>query len=211
MRSSWPWFFNVSSRLCYFREPAFLIPRDSAYHHSRATIGFLSVPNTPEGAQVAATLSTFASLGSIIVGVFSIWRHQANTTTADSVRLRRPVVAIYLTLTLVSHSIHTCITFNIATLVCTGTPSCLVSHRHCWCGPSFSSPSPLLFSLWTALETTPRPGVKSLFGQCWPYSSCFWLLSPLPCIPFLLYGSSRDVRQEYGASSVLSGLDRRSQ
>ncbi|KAF8914055.1 hypothetical protein CPB84DRAFT_1840809 [Gymnopilus junonius] len=49
-----------------------------------ATVGFLSVPNIPEGAQVAAYISTFASLGSIIVGVFSIWRHQANTTTADS-------------------------------------------------------------------------------------------------------------------------------
>ncbi|KAF8974342.1 hypothetical protein BDZ97DRAFT_1911538 [Flammula alnicola] len=49
-----------------------------------ATVGFLAVPGIPEGAQVAATISTFASLGSIIVGVFSIWRHQANTKTADS-------------------------------------------------------------------------------------------------------------------------------
>ncbi|PPQ65223.1 hypothetical protein CVT26_000200 [Gymnopilus dilepis] len=49
-----------------------------------ATVGFLAVPDVPEGAQVAAYISTFASLGSIIVGVFSIWRHQANTRTADS-------------------------------------------------------------------------------------------------------------------------------
>lgn len=48
-------------------------------------MGFLAVPEISEGAQVAATLSTFASLGSIIVGVFSIWRHQSNTSTKDSV------------------------------------------------------------------------------------------------------------------------------
>jgi hypothetical protein len=49
-----------------------------------ATVGFLAIPGLPEGAQVTATIATFASLGSIIVGVFSIWRHQAKMSTADS-------------------------------------------------------------------------------------------------------------------------------
>lgn len=53
-----------------------------------ATVGFLAIPDIPEAAQVAATIATYASLGSIIVEGFSIWtrRHQANTSTADSVR-----------------------------------------------------------------------------------------------------------------------------
>jgi hypothetical protein len=51
-----------------------------------ATVGFLAIPGIPEGAQVTATIATFASLGSIIIGVFSIWRHQAKMSTADSVR-----------------------------------------------------------------------------------------------------------------------------
>ncbi|PPQ83302.1 hypothetical protein CVT25_004041 [Psilocybe cyanescens] len=63
---------------------------------SRATVGFLAVPGIPEGAQVTATISTFASLGSIIVGVFSIWRHQANTTTADSFTYMHNVQHRYL-------------------------------------------------------------------------------------------------------------------
>ncbi|KAH9482388.1 hypothetical protein JR316_0004488 [Psilocybe cubensis] len=61
-----------------------------------ATVGFLAVEGIPEGAQVSATISTFASLGSIIVGVFSIWRHQANTSTADSFTYMHNVQHRYL-------------------------------------------------------------------------------------------------------------------
>jgi len=49
-----------------------------------ATVGFVSAPNIAAPAKVSATISAFASLGSLIVGVFSIWRHQSNTSTADS-------------------------------------------------------------------------------------------------------------------------------
>ncbi len=44
------------------------------------------MPNIPKSAAATATISTLASLGSIIVGVFFIWRHQAYTSTTDSVR-----------------------------------------------------------------------------------------------------------------------------
>ncbi|THV08693.1 hypothetical protein K435DRAFT_772120 [Dendrothele bispora CBS 962.96] len=43
-----------------------------------ATVGFLTVDDLSRGTQVAATISAFSALGSIIVGVFSIWRHQGN-------------------------------------------------------------------------------------------------------------------------------------
>ncbi|GLB33676.1 hypothetical protein LshimejAT787_0105600 [Lyophyllum shimeji] len=49
-----------------------------------ATVGLLAIPEIHEPARVSATISSLASLGSIIVGVFSIWRHQTNTRTADS-------------------------------------------------------------------------------------------------------------------------------
>ncbi|KAF8897409.1 hypothetical protein BD779DRAFT_1490637 [Infundibulicybe gibba] len=45
---------------------------------------FLALPNLSDGAKLATIISTFASLGSIITGVFSIWRHQANTRTSAS-------------------------------------------------------------------------------------------------------------------------------
>ncbi|KAJ7591136.1 hypothetical protein C8J56DRAFT_934769 [Mycena floridula] len=61
-----------------------------------ATIGLLAVPGISEVAQVAATVSVFASLGSVIVGVFSIWRHQANISTSDSFTYMRNVQHSYL-------------------------------------------------------------------------------------------------------------------
>ena len=80
---------NSLSLPCYFREYPEHPVNDinSIPTFDRATVGFLSVSNLPEGAQVAATVSALTSLGSIIIGVFAIWRHQANTTTADSVCL----------------------------------------------------------------------------------------------------------------------------
>ncbi|KAL0949679.1 hypothetical protein HGRIS_009717 [Hohenbuehelia grisea] len=49
-----------------------------------ATVSFLALPDIAQAARVAGTVSTFTSLGSIIVGVFSIWRHQTNSRTAAS-------------------------------------------------------------------------------------------------------------------------------
>ncbi|KAK7061609.1 hypothetical protein R3P38DRAFT_2830473 [Favolaschia claudopus] len=49
-----------------------------------ATVGFLSVGDIFQPAKTAAIVSTLASLGSIIVAVVAIWRHQASTRTADS-------------------------------------------------------------------------------------------------------------------------------
>ncbi|KAJ4481388.1 hypothetical protein C8J55DRAFT_427607 [Lentinula edodes] len=49
-----------------------------------ATVGLLAVPNVPRIMEIAALVSAFSSLGSIIVGVFAIWRHQAKFRTVDS-------------------------------------------------------------------------------------------------------------------------------
>ncbi|KAK0491277.1 hypothetical protein IW261DRAFT_1556423 [Armillaria novae-zelandiae] len=49
-----------------------------------ATVSFLAVPGASPICQLATTASVFTSLGSIIVGVFSIWRHQENTRGTDA-------------------------------------------------------------------------------------------------------------------------------
>ncbi|KAJ7499047.1 hypothetical protein FB451DRAFT_1204072 [Mycena latifolia] len=49
-----------------------------------ATVGFLSVGDILQPARTAAIVSALASLGSVIVGVVAIWRHQASTRAADS-------------------------------------------------------------------------------------------------------------------------------
>ncbi|KAF9222100.1 hypothetical protein BS17DRAFT_757004 [Gyrodon lividus] len=49
-----------------------------------ATVSFLNVPDIGQGGLFACIVSTLFSLGSIIVGVFCIWRHQTNTTTTAS-------------------------------------------------------------------------------------------------------------------------------
>ncbi|SJL02261.1 uncharacterized protein ARMOST_05587 [Armillaria ostoyae] len=49
-----------------------------------ATVSFLAVPGASPACQLATTASVFTSLGSIIVGVFSIWRHQGNTRGTDA-------------------------------------------------------------------------------------------------------------------------------
>ena len=51
----------------------------------RATVGVLTLPEIPRSAMTASMISALSSLGSIIVGVFFIWRHQANPTAIDSV------------------------------------------------------------------------------------------------------------------------------
>ena len=50
-------------------------------------MGFLSVSDLGTIGKAVAIVSTFASLGSIIVGVFSIWRHQTNTHRSAAVSL----------------------------------------------------------------------------------------------------------------------------
>ncbi|KAJ7276272.1 hypothetical protein B0H12DRAFT_1084441, partial [Mycena haematopus] len=49
-----------------------------------ATVGLLSVSDILQPSKTAAIVSALASLGSIIVGVVAMWRHQASTRTADS-------------------------------------------------------------------------------------------------------------------------------
>ncbi|KAF9055033.1 hypothetical protein BDZ89DRAFT_1055656 [Hymenopellis radicata] len=49
-----------------------------------ATVSFLAVPNVSRGSQMASIISVFSSLGSIVLGVFSIWRHQGSTKRTDS-------------------------------------------------------------------------------------------------------------------------------
>ncbi|KAG7097105.1 hypothetical protein E1B28_004486 [Marasmius oreades] len=43
-----------------------------------ATVGVLTMPEITSGSRAAAIVSAFFALGSVIVSVFSIWRHQAN-------------------------------------------------------------------------------------------------------------------------------------
>ncbi|KAI0321855.1 hypothetical protein OF83DRAFT_1097593 [Amylostereum chailletii] len=45
-----------------------------------ATVGFLAVPDIDAFGRAAGIVSVFASLGSITIGVFCVWRHQANMT-----------------------------------------------------------------------------------------------------------------------------------
>ncbi|KAJ3992815.1 hypothetical protein F5050DRAFT_1578843 [Lentinula boryana] len=56
-----------------------------------ATVGFLAVPDVSRIVEIAALVSAFSSLGSIIVGVFAIWRHQAKFRTIDSFTYMRNV------------------------------------------------------------------------------------------------------------------------
>jgi len=49
-----------------------------------ATVGLLSISDILLPSKTAAIVSALASLGSIIVAVVAIWRHQASTRTADS-------------------------------------------------------------------------------------------------------------------------------
>lgn len=49
-----------------------------------ATIGLLAIPGIEQGARTTAIISVFASLGSITVGVFLIWRHQRNSEVAST-------------------------------------------------------------------------------------------------------------------------------
>lgn len=52
----------------------------------RATVGFMTVPDLGHVSKAIAIISAFSALGSIIVGVFSIWRHQTNTHRSAAVR-----------------------------------------------------------------------------------------------------------------------------
>lgn len=80
---TWPTF---NSRLYFFRE---FLPFAQNEHTSNllsATVGFLTVSDLGSVSKAIAIVSTFTSLGSIIVGVFSIWRHQTNTERSAAVR-----------------------------------------------------------------------------------------------------------------------------
>ncbi|KAI0720256.1 hypothetical protein C8T65DRAFT_705862 [Cerioporus squamosus] len=49
-----------------------------------ATVGILTINDVEDIARTAAMLAAFASLGSITVGVFFVWRHQRNTHMPSS-------------------------------------------------------------------------------------------------------------------------------
>ncbi|KAF8484550.1 hypothetical protein DFH94DRAFT_714429 [Russula ochroleuca] len=49
-----------------------------------ATVGLLSVPNIQSTSRAAGIVSVFASMGSMITGVFCLWRHQTNVKQSQS-------------------------------------------------------------------------------------------------------------------------------
>ncbi|EIN10571.1 hypothetical protein PUNSTDRAFT_142552 [Punctularia strigosozonata HHB-11173 SS5] len=49
-----------------------------------ATISFLALPEIGRASRSAAIISVFASLGSMIVGSFCVWRHRSNTGPSSS-------------------------------------------------------------------------------------------------------------------------------
>jgi len=51
----------------------------------RATVGLLSVPDIQSTSRAAGIVSVFASMGSMITGVFCLWRHQTNVKQSQSV------------------------------------------------------------------------------------------------------------------------------
>jgi hypothetical protein len=51
----------------------------------RATVGLLAVPDIQSTSRAAGIVSVFASMGSMITGVFCLWRHQTNVKQSQSV------------------------------------------------------------------------------------------------------------------------------
>jgi hypothetical protein len=49
-------------------------------------VGLLSVPDIQATSRAAGIVSVFASMGSMITGVFCLWRHQTNVKQSQSVR-----------------------------------------------------------------------------------------------------------------------------
>ncbi|KAF9451631.1 hypothetical protein P691DRAFT_723639 [Macrolepiota fuliginosa MF-IS2] len=75
-------FLLISTVLLSYESPVLIPPIPDLSTYS-ATIGFLSAPNLPEVTVVLAVASALISLGAIIIGVFSIWTHQAKTQKAN--------------------------------------------------------------------------------------------------------------------------------
>ena len=51
----------------------------------RATVGLLAVPDIEATSRAAGIVSVFASMGSMITGVFCLWRHQTKVKQSQSV------------------------------------------------------------------------------------------------------------------------------
>ncbi|KAI0265174.1 hypothetical protein BC834DRAFT_880407 [Gloeopeniophorella convolvens] len=49
-----------------------------------ATVGLLALPDVQSTSRAAGIVSVFASMGSMITGVFCVWRHQANVKESQS-------------------------------------------------------------------------------------------------------------------------------
>ena len=75
--------------LCFCRGYMMRAPRSPSLKPScycRATVGLLSVPDIQSTSRAAGIVSVFASMGSMITGVFCLWRHQTNVKQSQSVR-----------------------------------------------------------------------------------------------------------------------------
>ncbi len=77
--------------VCIFRRPpsTILLTSSQATVLLSSTVGMLTINDVDDIARTAAMLAAFASLGSITVGVFFVWRHQRNTHMPSSVSFMR--------------------------------------------------------------------------------------------------------------------------
>lgn len=50
-----------------------------------ATVGFLAVPDIASHTRAVGTVSVFASLGSIMSGIFFVWRHRQQLSSSNTV------------------------------------------------------------------------------------------------------------------------------
>lgn len=101
----------------------------------RATVGLLSVPDIQSTSRAAGIVSVFASMGSMITGVFCLWRHQTNVKQSQSVGpfdFRDQHVIDNITL-----SSRICTTPIMAPLGCTVMPCSSAYHPSYLFGASF--------------------------------------------------------------------------
>lgn len=70
-----------------------------------ATVGFLSVQSLGQVSQVATLISAFSALGSIMIGCFSLWRHQTKLGMGESVSAEylTPTLNAYFASTVIVH------------------------------------------------------------------------------------------------------------
>jgi hypothetical protein len=102
-----------------------------------ATVGLLSVPDIQSTSKAAGIVSVFASMGSMITGVFCLWRHQTNIKKSQSVRpfdfrsctLVMPLPLVYVFTQRPSWCLWVTWSCNIPQLAT--CPACVGHHRVC--------------------------------------------------------------------------------